>query len=442
MEFQTQKTYYFIGIKGTGMAALALILHDMGLKVAGSDITKHTFTQQPLEAAGIPIVDFATTNLKSDMIVIAGNAFTDDQIEIKQAKAMKLPFYRYHEFVGHLMTNYTSIGVAGTHGKTSTTGLLAHVLSGIDKTAYLIGDGMGKGIRDARFFVFEADEYRRHFLAYHPDYLIMTNIDFDHPDYYKDLDDVVSAFQTEAEQVKKGLFVWGDDVNLKKLHANAPIYTYGLRDTDDFQAVNIEKTTAGSEFDVRHQGQIIGHFKIPLFGQHNILNSLAVVGVSHLEKINASLLAREFLTYQGAKRRFAQKNIGDMTIIDDYAHHPSEIKATIDAARQKFPDKKLIAVFQPHTYSRLKALLTGFVTSLSKADVVYLTDIFGSIRENSGNISINDLADKLPNGGTVLQVADMTPLLQYHNAVVIFMGAGDIPKYEVAYEKLLQNQVN
>ncbi|GAF39634.1 UDP-N-acetylmuramate--L-alanine ligase [Agrilactobacillus composti DSM 18527 = JCM 14202] len=432
--------YYFIGIKGTGMAALAMILHDMGQEVEGSDISKHTFTQGPLEAADIPIYDFSKANLKPGMIVIAGNAFDDDQVEIKQAKAMNLEFYRYHEYVGKLMANYTSIGVAGTHGKTSTTGLLAHVLGGVAKTAYLIGDGMGKGDADARFFVFEADEYRRHFLAYHPDYLIMTNIDFDHPDYYKDINDVVAAFQTEANQVKKALFIWGDDAHLQQLTAKVPIYTYGTKTTDDFQAVNIKRGVNGSEFDVLHHGKNIGHYQIPLFGEHNILNSLAVVGVSFLEKISAQELAAEFLTYKGAKRRFAEKDIADMTIIDDYAHHPSEINATLDAARQKFPDKQIIAVFQPHTYSRLKALLSGFVQSLNKADKVYLTDIFGSIREHSGNISINDLADKLDNGGDVLKVDDMSPLLQYHNAVVVFMGAGDIPKYEVAYENLLQGK--
>lgn len=432
--------YYFIGIKGTGMASLALILHDMGKTVAGSDIEKHTFTQDPLEAAQIPIYPFSKDNLKTNMIVIAGNAFNDDQIEIQQAKAMKLPFYRYHEYVGELMKDYTSIGVAGTHGKTSTTGLLAHVLKGIDKTAYLIGDGMGKGIVDARFFVFEADEYRRHFLAYHPDYLIMTNIDFDHPDYYQDIDDVQDAFQTEANQVQKALFIWGDDPRLKQLSANVPIYSYGFNDDDDFQAVHIQRTTDGSEYDALHHGQNIGHYKIPLFGQHNILNSLAVVGVAYLEKISAQEVAAEFLTYKGAKRRFAEKDIADMKIIDDYAHHPSEINATIDAARQKFPDRQIIAVFQPHTYSRLKALLDGFATSLNKADKVYLTDIFGSIREHNGDVSTKDLADRLQNGGEVLQVEDMSPLLQYHDAVVVFMGAGDIPKYEVAYEKLLTNQ--
>ncbi|MCZ3393640.1 Mur ligase domain-containing protein, partial [Enterococcus faecium] len=175
-------------------------------KVEGSDIEQYTFTQKGLEAAGIKILPFDPANLREGLTVIAGNAFTDEHPEIKKARAMGLKVIRYHELLGQMLDKYTSIGVAGTHGKTSTTGLLAHVLSGLDKTSYLIGDGTGKGIPDARFFVFEADEYRRHFIAYHPDYMIMTNVDFDHPDYYKDLADVESAFQQVADQVHKGIF--------------------------------------------------------------------------------------------------------------------------------------------------------------------------------------------------------------------------------------------
>ncbi|MBA1394228.1 UDP-N-acetylmuramate--L-alanine ligase, partial [Lactobacillus sp. XV13L] len=184
--------YHFVGIKGTGMSALALILHDLGYQVQGSDIAKHTFTQEGLLQAGINITAFDDENIHPGLTIIAGNAFGADNPEIQQAQALKLPILSYPDMVAQLVNQYTSIGVAGAHGKTSTTGLLAHVLSGIDKTSYLIGDGTGKGIKDSKFFVFEADEYRRHFLAYHPDYLIMTNIDFDHPDYFQDVNDVVA----------------------------------------------------------------------------------------------------------------------------------------------------------------------------------------------------------------------------------------------------------
>lgn len=430
-------TYFFVGIKGTGMSSLALILHDKGCKVMGSDIDKYTFTQRGLEQAGIKILPFNADNIKPGMIIVAGNAFNDDQEEIAKAKEMGLKVMRYPEVVEMIIEETTSIGVAGAHGKTSTTGLLAHVMSGVSPTSYLVGDGSGKGTPDARFFVFEADEYRRHFVAYHPDYTIMTNIDFDHPDYFTGIDDVCNAFETLARQTKKGIFAWGEDKNLRKLNANVPIYYYGTEDNDDFVAKNIKRTTTGSSFDVYFHDQFLGNFETHLFGEHNVLNTLAVIAVSYFEKIDLGKVKQELLTFKGVKRRFTEKTVADMVIIDDYAHHPHEIRATLDAARQQYPNKKLIAVFQPHTFTRTIALMDDFAKSLNIADQVYLTDIFGSIRENSGNVSSADLGKKITKGGEVLKLDNMSPLLDYHDAVVIFMGAGDIQKYERVYEQLL-----
>ncbi|MCV3320640.1 UDP-N-acetylmuramate--L-alanine ligase [Pediococcus ethanolidurans] len=432
-------TYYFIGIKGSGMSSLALILHDEGYTVKGSDIDKYTFTQRGLEQAGIEVLPFDENNIKEGLTVIAGNAFTDDHPEIKKARAMGLPVTRYHEFLGKMLSGYTSIGVAGAHGKTSTTGLLSHVLSGVAPTSYLIGDGTGKGAPNARFFVFEADEYRRHFMAYHPDYMIMINIDFDHPDYYTGIEDVYHAFQDVSQQVKKGIFAWGDDVNLRRLKADVPIYYYGTGKNDDFQARDIKRTTLGSEFDVYHEDEFLGHYQIHLYGEHNVLNSLAVIAVAYFEKVDLNEIKDELLDFKGVKRRFSEKKVADMTIIDDYAHHPSEIKATLDAARQKYPEKEIIAVFQPHTFSRTIALLDDFAKSLNLADKVYLTDIFSSVREKNGKVSSADLGAKINKGGEILQADNMSPLLDYHNAVVVFMGAGDVQRYEKSYEELLSN---
>ncbi|KRL61541.1 UDP-N-acetylmuramate--L-alanine ligase [Latilactobacillus fuchuensis] len=431
--------YHFVGIKGSGMSALALVLNDLGYKVQGSDIDQYTFTQRELEKANLKILPFSADNLHDGLTVIAGNAFQDDQIEIKTALEMGLPVVRYHQFLGELLKGYTSIGVAGAHGKTSTSGLLAHVLSGVAQTSYLVGDGTGKGIKDAKFFAFEADEYRRHFLAYSPDYLIMTNIDFDHPDYYTGIDDVFDAFQSEAYKVQKGIFAWGDDPELRKLKANVPIYYYGTKETDDFQARHIQRTVEGSEFDAYYHDESIGHYHVPLYGEHNVLNSLAVVAVSHLEKIDATEVARELADFKGVKRRFTEKKVADVTIIDDYAHHPSEIKATLDAARQKYPNKQIIAVFQPHTFTRTIALMDDFAASLNLADEVFLTDIFGSVREKVGKVSSADLGAKITKGGRVLKVDNMSPLLDFDQPVVVFMGAGDVQKYEYAYEELLSN---
>ncbi|RCN57962.1 UDP-N-acetylmuramate--L-alanine ligase [Enterococcus faecium] len=433
------KLYHFVGIKGSGMSSLALVLHEQGLNVQGSDIEKYFFTQRDLEKANITILPFNADNVKPGMTIIAGNAFPDSHEEIQRAKELGLEVIRYHDFIGHFIQNYTSIAVTGSHGKTSTTGLLSHVLSGVRPTSYLIGDGTGHGDPQAEFFSFEACEYRRHFLAYSPDYAIMTNIDFDHPDYYTSIDDVFTAFQTMAGQVKKAIFAYGDDAYLRKLKANVPIYYYGVTENDDIQARNIERTTSGSAFDVYHGDEFVGHFTVPAFGKHNILNALGVIAVAYFEKLDLKEVAEEMLTLPGVKRRFSEKIVADMTVVDDYAHHPAEIKATIDGARQKYPDKEIIAVFQPHTFTRTIALMDEFAEALDLADKVYLCDIFGSAREEQGNVKIEDLGAKIKKGGEVIKENNVSPLLDYHDAVVIFMGAGDVQKFEQAYEKLLSS---
>ncbi|EGP4945719.1 UDP-N-acetylmuramate--L-alanine ligase [Enterococcus faecium] len=433
------KLYHFVGIKGSGMSSLALVLHEQGLNVQGSDIEKYFFTQRDLEKANITILPFNADNVKPGMTIIAGNAFPDSHEEIQRAKELGLEVIRYHDFIGHFIQNYTSIAVTGSHGKTSTTGLLSHVLSGVRPTSYLIGDGTGHGDPQAEFFSFEACEYRRHFLAYSPDYAIMTNIDFDHPDYYTSIDDVFTAFQTMAGQVKKAIFAYGDDAYLRKLKANVPIYYYGVTENDDIQARNIERTTSGSAFDVYHGDEFVGHFTVPAFGKHNILNALGVIAVAYFEKLDLKEVAEEMLTFPGVKRRFSEKIVADMTVVDDYAHHPAEIKSTIDGARQKYPDKEIIAVFQPHTFTRTIALMDEFAEALDLADKVYLCDIFGSAREEQGNVKIEDLGAKIKKGGEVIKENNVSPLLDYHDAVVIFMGAGDVQKFEQAYEKLLSS---
>ncbi|MEA4829134.1 MAG: cyanophycin synthetase, partial [Enterococcus thailandicus] len=223
------------------------------------------------------------------------------------------------------------------------------------------------------------------------------------------------------------------------LEADVPIYYYGISENDDIQARNIERTTTGSAFDVYHEDEFIGHFVVPAFGKHNILNALSVIAVAYFEDLDLKEVSEEMLTFPGVKRRFSEKIVSDMTIVDDYAHHPAEIRATIDGARQKYPDKEIIAVFQPHTFTRTIALMDEFAEALDLADRVYLCDIFGSAREKQGDVKIEDLGEKVQKGGQVLKENNVSPLLDYHDAVVIFMGAGDVQKFEQAYEKLLSN---
>ena len=439
------KTFHFIGIKGAGMSALALMLHQMGHTVQGSDVEKYYFTQRGLEQAGITILPFSEENLTGDQILIAGNAFKpENNVEIAYADAQGYTYQRYHEFLGEFMRGFVSMGVAGAHGKTSTTGILSHVLSNITDTSYLIGDGTGRGSKGAKYFVFESDEYERHFMPYHPEYSIITNIDFDHPDYFTGLEDVFNAFNDYAKQISKALFIYGEDPELRRITANAPIYYYGFEEEgNDFVASDLLRSTTGSTFTVHFRGEDLGQFQVPSFGRHNIMNATAVVGLLYIAGFDLDLVREHLKTFGGVKRRFTEKIVNDTVIIDDFAHHPTEIIATLDAARQKYPSKEIVAVFQPHTFTRTIALLDEFADALNQADAVYLAQIYGSAREvDHGDVKVEDLEAKIIKKSGVITAENVSPLLDHDNAVYVFMGAGDIQTYEYSFERLLGNLTN
>lgn len=441
-----ETTYHFVGIKGSGMSSLALVLHGQGYRVQGSDVPTYFFTQQELENRGVALFAFGADNIREGLTIIAGNAFSDNHEELVRAREMGLPIYRYQDFLGNLIQAYTSVAVTGCHGKTSTTGLMAHALKHLAPTCYLIGDGTGYGSEGANYFALEACEYRRHFLAYHPDYTIITNIDFDHPDYYSSIEDVFSAFQQFAFQTKKAVIAYGGDAYLRQLKVDIPVYYYGLTEQEDVYATAIERTPEGSAFDVMYQGERFGRFQVPTFGEHNILNALAVITVLKLEGFSAESIAEHLATFGGVKRRFSEKKVNDLILIDDYAHHPSEIRATIDATKQRHPHRRCVAIFQPHTYTRTVALLQEFADALALADDVYLVDIFASAREKESMeqlVTIDDLARMIDKPVEIVSATHLSPLMQYEDDVLVFMGAGDIDKvgqqFEKAYAQLHPN---
>jgi UDP-N-acetylmuramate--alanine ligase len=421
--------YYFIGIKGTGMASLACMLHDLGNEVSGSDLPKHFFTEDELDKRGIRIYDFNPDNIRDGMNVIIGNAFLEDHPEVRAARANKTcTCRRYHEFVGSFMEPYHSICVAGSHGKTTTTGMLSCVMSRFAKTGWLIGDGTGYIRRDSEYFCLEADEFRRHFLAYHPEYAIITNVDIDHVDYFKDADDYRHAYEQFASQVSKALVIYGEDQEARKMHLDTRHYWYGLKDNDDIQAVNVQENSTGMEFDVRFEQKPFAHFSLPLVGHHLLLNSLAVIGIGILEGIAPEILEAGLSAFHGQKRRFQVETIGSNVFVDDYAHHPTEVGVTIDTARQRFPGCKLVAVFKPHRASRVKYFADDFARQLKKADRIYLCD-FTSIddKQDGTDIDITYLQKRIP-GSLVLSEdeAGARILAQEEPAVYLFMSSKDI----------------
>lgn len=420
--------YHFIGIKGSGMSALAQVLNDMGHYVQGEDIESFLFTQSPLELRNILIYTFGNAPINQDMKVIVSNAYNDEHPSVVQCKVLNMPIIRYHHFLGSFLKQYTSIAITGSHGKTTTTGMMVNALTATEPVSSLIGDGTGKGHADARLFVFEGCEYKRHFLAYEPDIAVITNIDFDHPDYFADLHDVRQAFEELASLTRKQLVVCGDDSQIRLLQTNTNILYYGFEKDNDLTAANLSINEHGVDFDVYYKQTFIDRFMVSSFGKHNVLNALSVIGVSLVLDRDLHVIKTQLSTFTGVKRRFTEKKWRSNVVIDDYAHHPSEIRVTIEAIRSKYPNRKIAAIFQPHTYSRLEKLLKDFALSLKDADDVYLCPIFGSARESNGQISIEHLQALIPNAK--LLADPLSDLSTYEDSILVFMGAGDIEKYQ------------
>ena len=432
--------YYLIGIKGTGMSALAQILFELGYEVMGSDKPDHFFTEKPLIERGIKILPFNKDNIKEDMLIVQGNAFSDTNEEVVRAKELNLKIYTYQEMVGKLTKMFNTITVAGCHGKTTTSAMLSHVLNNIVGANYLIGDGSGYAIKENNYFVLEACEYKRHFLSYTPQYAIITNIELDHIDYYKDIDDYIDAFREYANNAEKMVIACGDDQYTHMLEPKKPIFFYGLNEDNDIVARDVNYTNEGTSFDVYVEDNYYGHFDLPLFGKHMLLNSLAVIGVCYYERLDAKEVSKNLKTFKGAKRRFKEKVIGDIVTIDDYAHHPTEVKVTIKGARQKYPDKEIVAILKTHTLSRTKEMENEFAEALKLADKAYIMDV-GVDREEVGydDVTYKIIQEKVP-GCEYMSLALVDKLLKHKNAVMIFMSSKDIYVLQEKYEKLLEGE--
>lgn len=422
--------FYFIGIKGTGMSALACILHDLGNEVAGSDLDKHFFTEEPLRQRNIRIDDFNPDNISDNMTVIIGNAFLEDFPQVVKARNNKTcTCYRYHEYLGEFMEGYNTICVAGSHGKTTTTGMLASMLNNSFPSGYLIGDGSGYVNSDTQYLCVEACEYRRHFLAYRPDYAIITNVEIDHVDYFKSEEDYARAYEEFSENVKKALVIYGDDSNTRNLKIAKEHYWYGLDpNNDDFYALNIKETSINMEFDVYFRQEFIYHFNLPFVGRHLLWNALGVIAIGVLEGLSGEKIEEGLSLFKGVKRRFVIEHHGDNVFVDDYAHHPTEVKITIEAAKKRFPDKKIVAIFKPHRVSRVYYFAKQFADALALADVVYLCD-FTSIddKEEGIDIDISYLQNLIPNSNILPENDEGAKLLAGEGpCCYLFMSSKDI----------------
>ena len=417
--------YHFIGIKGSGMSGLACLMKQLGYEIEGSDYEKHYFTEEELKKNNIKIMPFDKNNIKNDMIIVKGNMFNEENEEVAEAKKLNLKIYTYQEMVAEITKKYDLIAISGCHGKTTTSSMLSHVI----ESNYLIGDGSGK-INNSEYFVLEACEYKRHFLKYHPKCTIITNIDLDHVDYYKNIEDVISAYQSFIDN-SSIVIGCGDNEYVKKL--KGVNYLYGTKEENNFKAKNIKKSESGIAYDFYSGNDYVYHFELPFFGTHMVLNSLAVISLCFLEGFDLKKIEEKLKKFTGAKRRFKETKILDNVVIDDYAHHPNEIASVINAVKQKYPQKKIISVFEPHTYSRTKKFYREIANELKKCDYNYIMDIYPSREKQddypgiTSEIILNEIK------GEKIDNKDADKLLQYHNSVLIFMSPNDLSEFEKEY---------
>lgn len=413
--------FHLIGIKGTGMSALAAILHDLGFEVSGSDVEDEYFTSKKLRMKGLKYTLFDIDNITDDKIYIASSVYDSDNIEVREVLRKNYLFYYYHEFIELFFNN--KIGISGTHGKTTTTSMITKLFEN-EKIAYLIGDGTGGAIKGYEHFIFEACEYQNHFLKYNYKYLVINNIDFDHPDFFDSINEVVSSFQKAADNAEY-LIINNDDKNCKLIKHNNK-FTFGFSEDSNLRATILKVHSNGYTIKVDLEEKHFQYY-LPFVGIHMIYNFLASLAVYYLNNLNFDDVQDLILTYKRPSRRMEETFYYDNIIIDDYAHHPVEIKACIEGIVQKYPNKEIVIIFQPHTYSRTLALKDEFM-KVFKGRELYLVRTFTSKREGV-NKQLEKQVFKIFGNPKMFREKDIKTLKKLNNKVILFIGAGNLDKY-------------
>ena len=434
--------YYCIGIKGTGMSTLAQILFDLGNEVSGyDDAVGHKFTQDGLEERGIPIYYDQNHEIDKDTIVTYSVAFKEDHPEIQRVKNLGLQIKKYNEIMGNVIDMFKSIGVSGTHGKTSTSSMIKHILSNTIGCNYFIGAGDGYAASENEYFVVESDEFNRHFTAYHPKYSIITNIEAEHLECYKDIDDIRNTFELFANQTSKFVIANGDNTEVKKIHYNTRVIFYGFEFNNDVVIKNLKLEKNGSIFDLYIKEELYGSFEVPLFGKHMVLDSLAAIMVSIIYDVDKEIVKEKLINFSGAARRFNETKIGKTIIIDDYAHHPTEISATLDAATQKHPGRGIVAVFLPNTYSRTKDFMDSFAEVFNEFDYSYIMDIKCDRErpEDYPGVTSDALISKIRNSDKI-STETLDTLLKHRGQVICFMSCANITPVIEEFKQILKRQ--
>ena len=435
---------HFVGIGGIGMSGIAEVLINLDYDVSGSDLKESDITRRLASLGGTISYGHRAENLTDVDVVVTSTAVNQENPEVQEAHRRKIPVIPRAEMLAELMRMKYGVAIAGTHGKTTTTSMVATVLSAsdIDPTVVIGGrlDSIGSNAKlgQGEFLVAEADESDGSFLKLSPTIAVVTNIDEDHMDYYKDLDEIRSIFVDFINKVPfYGLVVLClDDENIQGVIPDVKkrLVTYGMSSQADFQASDIEHEADRTSFTVHYRGEKLGRLNIRMPGRHNVLNALAAVAVGMELDMPFAAVAEGFQDFGGVGRRFQIKGEAqEIMVVDDYGHHPVEIKATLAAAKSGW-SRRVVAVFQPHRYSRTKALFDDFLTAFYQADHVAVMDIYAAGEEPIHEASAEKLADGISGHGhkSCCYTGDSEATVEHLQAVlqpgdiVITLGAGNV----------------
>jgi UDP-N-acetylmuramate--alanine ligase len=448
---------HLIGIGGAGLSAIARILLLQGYQVSGSDM-KGSKEGDALRDLGATVYrGHDAAYVSGAEFVIASSAIKDDHVEILSAKAQGIPVYKRQELMGAIMQGYTGVAIAGTHGKTTTTSMIVHLLKQTDQDpTYIVGGVLGNtgtnaDVGQGKAFVVEADEYDNMFHGLRPKIEVITSVEFDHPDFFRTPNQMVESFSHFVGLLPEdGLLVACADDPTAQIFArnrqivDLPTVTYGIDMPADWQAMNIRYEDGKMLFDLLIHEEESGTVSLDIPGRHNILNALAALIVAKHEGASLADAAKALGSFKSTGRRFELRaDINQVAVIDDYAHHPTAIKNTIEAARQRYPEREIWAVWQPHTFSRTEALWDDYLLAFGEAHHVIVTDIFASREADNPAIRSSKFVEDLQHASKfhAENFEDAGEILKKHvkaPAVILIMSAGDAPLIGIDYLKSLE----
>ncbi|MGA3173751.1 MAG: UDP-N-acetylmuramate--L-alanine ligase [Syntrophorhabdales bacterium] len=447
--FNKIKNIHFVGIGGVGMSGIAEVLLNLGFRVTGSDLRKTDITGRLAELGARIFYDHRAENVRDAHVVVVSSAVRADNPEVREAKTLAIPVIQRAEMLAELMRMKYSVGVAGAHGKTTTTSLVASVIrsAGLDPTCVIGGRlnslGTNAKLGSSQYLVAEADESDGTFLMLFPTIAVVTNVDREHLDFYKDMEDIKSAFLAYMNKVPFfGLVILCiDNGNLASLIPSLKrrYMTYGLSQKADLRAVDLRHDGFSTHFRVLHRDRNLGDVNLAIPGVHNVVNALAAIAVGMELDIGFDVMKEALGQFSGIHRRLELKWDGEVKLVDDYGHHPTEIRATLRALRELWQGRILV-VFQPHRYSRTKALLGEFVASFADADVLFVTEIYAASEDRIDGVSGEYLAGHIRSGGhpnvifvpTKEEAVSRILGVACAGDMVVTLGAGDV--YKVAEE--------